>query len=160
MLETARKYAIISSDLNPTGIISILSAANSLFIVGLYDQAVENYEKALKVAPHPPGNVKLNYALALTYLKEYEKAYKLASELSENEQYFGGSQMGALGIRAFIDMEKGRSNDAKKVAERILEIDSSINFKKLRRSMKTFIIMDRSFMKKLTSVLEDAGIPS
>ena len=160
MLETARKYAIISSDLNPTGIISILSAANSLFIVGLYDQAVENYEKALKVAPHPPGNVKLNYALALTYLKEYEKAYKLASELSENEQYFGGSQMGALGIRAFIDMEKGRSNDAKKVAERILEIDSSINFKKLRRSMKTFIILDRSFMKKLTSVLEDAGIPS
>ena len=160
MLETARKYAIISSDLNPTGIISILSAANSLFIVGLYDQAVVNYEKALKVAPHPPGNVKLNYALALTYLKEYEKAYKLASELSENEQYFGGSQMGALGIRAFIDMEKGRSNDAKKVAERILEIDSSINFKKLRRSMKTFIIMDRSFMKKLTSVLEDAGIPS
>ena len=74
MIETARKYAINSSDLNPTGIISILSAANSLFIVGLYDQAVENYEKALKVAPHPPGNVKLNYALALTYLKEYEKS--------------------------------------------------------------------------------------
>ena len=105
LIETARKYAINSSDLNPTGIISILSAANSLFIVGLYDKAVENYEKALMVAPHPPGNVKLNYALALTYLKEYEKAYKLASELSENEQYFGGSQMGALGIRAFIDME-------------------------------------------------------
>ena len=146
--------------MNPRGIISILSAANSLFIVGLYDQAVENYEKALKVAPHPPGNVKLNYALALTYLKEYNKAYKLASELSENEQYFGGSQMGALGIRAFIDMEKGRSNDAKKVAERVLEIDGSINFKKLRRAMKAFIIMDRSFMKKLAGTLEKAGIQS
>ena len=160
LLEAAKKYALNSSDLNPTGIISILSAANSLFIVGLYDQAVENYEKALKVAPHPPGNVKLNYALALTYLKEYEKAYKLASELSENEQYFGGSQIGALGIRAFIDMEKGRSNDAKKVAERILEIDGSINFKKLRRAMKTFIITDRSFMKKLAGTLEKAGIQS
>ncbi len=68
--------------------------------------------------------------------------------------------MGALGIRAFIDMEKGRSNDAKKVAERILEIDGSINFKKLRRAMKTFIIMDRSFMEKLSSNLEKAGIPS
>jgi|TARA_E500000178_G_scaffold157469_1_gene157198 hypothetical protein len=46
-------------------------------------------------------------------LKEYEKAYKLASELSKNEQYPEGSQLGALGIRAFIDMEEGRSSDAK-----------------------------------------------
>ena len=137
-----------------------MSAANSLFIVGLYDKAVENYEKALMVAPHPPGNVKLNYALALTYLKEYEKAYKLASELSENEQYFGGSQLGALGIRAFIDMEEGRFSDAKNLAKKILEIDGSVNFKKLRRSMKTFIIMDKSFMGKLSSNLEQAGIPS
>ncbi len=156
----ARTFAKKASDLNPKSIISILSAANSLFIVGLHDQAIENYEKALKVAPHPPGNVKLNYALALTYLKEYNKAYKLASELSENEQYFGGSQMGALGIRAFIDMEEGRSNDAKKVAKRILEIDGSIKFKKLRRAMKTFIIMDKSFIKKLASTLEKAGISS
>ena len=36
--------------------------------------------------------------------------------------------------------------NAKKVAERILEIDGSINFNKLRRAMKTFIIMDRDFM--------------
>jgi tetratricopeptide (TPR) repeat protein len=160
LFDAARRFAIKASDLNPKGIISLLSAANSLFIVGLYDQAVENYEKALIVAPHPPGNVKLNYALALTYLKEYEKAYKLASELSENEQYFGGSQLGALGIRAFIDMEEGRSSDAKNLAKKILEIDGSVNFKKLRRSMKTFIIMDKSFMGKLSSNLEQAGIPS
>tara|TARA_A100001011_G_scaffold31482_1_gene30457 strand:- start:436 stop:606 length:171 start_codon:yes stop_codon:yes gene_type:complete len=50
--------------------------------------------------------------------------------------------------------------NAKKVAERILEIDGSINFNKLRRAMKTFIIMDRDFMKKLSDVLESAGIPS
>ena len=68
--------------------------------------------------------------------------------------------MGALGIRAFIDMEEGRSNDAKKVAKRILAIDDSINFRKLRRAMKTFIIMDKSFMKKLASSLEKAGISS
>ena len=68
--------------------------------------------------------------------------------------------MGVLGIRAFIDMEEGRSNDARKVAERILKIDGSINFKKLRRAMKTFIIMDRSFMGKLADTLEEAGIPS
>ena len=68
--------------------------------------------------------------------------------------------MGALGIRAFIDMEEGRSNDAKKVAKRILAIDDSINFRKLRRAMKTFIIMDKSFMKKLASTLEKAGISS
>ena len=160
LFDAARKFAKKASDLNSKGIISILSAANSLFIVGLYDQAVENYEKALKVAPHPPGNVKLNYALALTYLKEYNKAYKLASELSENEQYFGGSQMGALGIRAFIDIEEGRSNAAKKVAKWILEIDGSIYFRKLRRAMKTYIIMDKSFMKKLASSLEKAGISS
>mgnify|MGYP003324673425 CR=1 FL=1 len=78
LFDAARNFAKKASDLNPKGIISILSAANSLFILGLYDQAVENYDKALKVAPHPPGNVKLNYALALTYLKEYEKAYKLS----------------------------------------------------------------------------------
>ena len=126
----------------------------------MYDQAVENYEKALIVAPHPPANVKLNYALALTYLKEYEKAYKLASELSENEQYFEGSQLGALGIRAFIDMEEGRSSDAKYLTQKILEIDSSVNFKKLRRAMKTFIIMDKSFMGQLSGKLEEAGIPS
>ncbi len=160
LLDAARNFAKKASDLNPKGIISILSAANSLFIVGLYDQAVENYEKALKVAPHPPGNVKLNYALALTYLQEYERAYKLAAELSENEQYFEGSQMGALGIRAFIDMEKGRSSEAKKLTKRILEMDSSVNFNKLRRAMKTFIIMDRSFMGKLSDGLEKAGIPS
>ena len=160
LFDIAKKYAIKASDLNPTGIISILSAANSLFIVGLYDEAKENYEKALKVAPHPPGNVKLNYALALTYLKEYEKAYQLASDLSENEQYFGGAQLGALGIRAFIDMEEGRSSDAKNLTKKILEIDGSINFNKLRRAMKTFIIMDRSFMGKLSSTLEKAGISS
>ena len=68
--------------------------------------------------------------------------------------------MGALGIRAFIDMEEGRSNDAKKVAKRILDIDGSINFKKLRRAMKTFIIMDRSFINKLAGTLEKAGIKS
>ena len=68
--------------------------------------------------------------------------------------------MGALGIRAFIDMEKGRLNDAKKLAERILEIDGSIDFKKLRRAMKTFIIMDRSFMEKLSTTLKKAGIES
>ena len=160
LFDIAKKFAIKASDLNPTGIISILSAANSLFIVGLYDEAKENYEKALKVAPHPPGNVKLNYALALTYLKEYEKAYQMASDLSENEQYFGGAQLGALGIRAFIDMEEGRSSDAKNLTKKILEIDDSINFNKLRRAMKTFIIMDRSFMKKLSSTLEKAGISS
>ena len=160
LFDAARKFAIKASDLNPKGIISILSAANSLFIVGLYDQAVKNYEKALKVAPHPPGNVKLNYALALTYLKEYEKAYKLAAELSENEQYFQGSQLGALGIRAFIDMEEGRSSDARNLTKKILEIDGSVNFKKLRRAMKTFIIMDKSFMGKLASTLEKAGISS
>ena len=126
----------------------------------MYDQAVENYEKALKVAPHPPGNVKLNYALALTYLEEYEKAYNLAAELSENEQYFEGSQLGALGIRAFIDMEEGRSSDARNLTKKILEIDSSINFKKLRRAMKTFIIMDKSFMENLASTLKKAGISS
>ena len=160
LFDAARKFAIKGSELNPKGIISILSAANSLFIVGLYDQAVENYEKALKVAPHPPGNVKLNYALALTYLEEYEKAYKLAAELSENEQYFEGSQLGALGIRAFIDMEEGRSSDARNLTKKILEIDGSVNFKKLRRAMKTFIIMDKSFMEKLASTLKKAGISS
>ncbi len=160
MLDAARNFAKKASDLNPKGIISILSAANSLFIVGLYDQAVENYEKALKVAPHPPGNVKLNYALALTYLQEYESAYQLAAELSENEQYFEGSQMGALGIRAFIAMERGSSSEAKKLTKRILEMDSSVNFNILRRAMKTFIIMDRSFTGKLSDGLEKAGIPS
>ena len=160
LFEVAKKYAIKASDLNPTNIISILSAANALFIVGMYNEAKENYQKALNIAPHPPGNVKLNYALALTYLKEYEKAYELASELSENEQYFGGSQLGALGIRAFIDMEEGRSSDAKNLTKKIMEIDGSINFNKLRRAMKTFIIMDRSFMGKLASTLEKAGISS
>ena len=90
----------------------------------------------------------------------HEKAYELASELSENEQYFGGSQLGALGIRAFIDMELGRSSNAKNLTKKILEIDRSINFNKLRRAMKTFIIMDRSFMGKLASTLEKAGISS
>ena len=93
-------------------------------------------------------------------MKEYEKAYKLASELSKNEQYPEGSQLGALGIRAFIDMEEGRSSDAKNITKKILEIDRSINFNKLRRSMKTFIIMDRSFMEKLADTLEKAGISS
>ena len=55
-------------------------------------------------------------------------------------------------------MVENRSSDAKKLTERILEIDSSINFKKLRRAMKTFIIMDRSFMEKLSTTLEKAGI--
>ncbi len=68
--------------------------------------------------------------------------------------------MGALGIRAFIDIEEGRLNDAKKIAERILEIDGSINFKKSRRAMKTFIIMDKDFMLKLSNNLENVGIKS
>ena len=55
---------------------------------------------------------------------------------------------------------EGAANDASKIAKRILEMDGSINFKKLRRAMKTFIIMDKSFMGKLSSNLEKAGIPS
>ena len=57
-------------------------------------------------------------------------------------------------------MEEGRSGDAKNVTKKILEIESSINFNKLRRAMKTFIIMDRSLMGKLAGTLEKAGISS
>ena len=118
-------------------------------------------EECLPIVPYRNGLVLRGYDVVEYHnLKEYEKAYKLASELSENEQYFGGSQLGALGIRAFIDMEEGRSGDAKNVIKKILEIDGSINFDKLRRAMKTFIIMDRSFMGKLASTLEKAGISS
>ena len=57
-------------------------------------------------------------------------------------------------------MEEGRSSDARNLTKKILEIDGSVNFKKLRRAMKTFIIMDKSFMGKLASTLEKAGISS
>ena len=57
-------------------------------------------------------------------------------------------------------MEEGRSSDARNLTKKILEIDGSVNFKKLRRAMKTFIIMDKSFMEKLASTLKKAGISS
>lgn len=158
--EKAQEYAIKSSDLNPKNIISILSSANALFTLGLHEKALENYEKALRVAPHPPGNVKLNYSLALMYLGKYEKSLKLANELSENEQYFGGSQLGGLGILTFIAMQEDRRNDAKRLANKILEIDSNMTFDKLRRHMKTFIIMDKAFMKKIKESLVESGIPA
>jgi adenylate cyclase len=158
--EKAQEYAIKSSDLNPKNIISILSSANALFTLGLHEKALENYEKALRVAPHPPGNVKLNYSLALMYLGKYEKSLKLAKELSENEQYFGGSQLGGLGILTFIAMQEDRRNDAKRLANKILEIDSNMTFDKLRRHMKTFIIMDKAFMKKIKESLVESGIPA
>ena len=158
--EKAQEYAIKSSDLNPKNIISILSSANALFTLGLHEKALENYEKALRVAPHPPGNVKLNYSLALMYLGKYEKSLKLANELSENEQYFGGSQLGGLGILTFIAMQEDRRNDAKRLANKILEIDSNMTFNKLRRHMKTFIIMDKAFMKKIKESLVESGIPA
>ena len=158
--EKAQEYAIKSSDLNPKNIISILSSANALFTLGLHEKALENYEKALRVAPHPPGNVKLNYSLALMYLGKYEKSLKLANELSENEQYFGGSQLGGLGILTFIAMQEDRRNDAKRLADKILEIDSNMTFDKLRRHMKTFIIMDKAFMKKIKESLVESGIPA
>ena len=85
----AKEYALKAAELNPRGIISILAAANSLFTVGLFNEALVNYEKALAVAPHPPANVKLNYSMALLYLENYDKANDLATDLSENEQYFG-----------------------------------------------------------------------
>ena len=158
--EKAQEYAIKSSDLNPKNIISILSSANALFTLGLHEQALKNYEKALRVAPHPPGNVKLNYSLALMYVGNYEKSLKLANELSENEQYFGGSQLGGLGILTFIAMQENRRNDAKKLANKILEIDSNMTFDKLKRHMKTFIIMDKAFMKKIKESLIESGIPA
>ena len=158
--EKAQEYAIKSSDLNPKNIISILSSANALFTLGLHEKALENYEKALRVAPHPPGNVKLNYSLALMYLGKYEKSLKLAKELSENEQYFGGSQLGVLGILTFIAMQEDRRNDAKRLANKILEIDSNMTFDKLRRHMKTFIITDKAFMKKIKENLVESGIPA
>ncbi len=158
--EKAQEYAIKSSDLNPKNIISILSSANALFTLGLHEKALDNYEKALRVAPHPPGNVKLNYSLALMYLGNYEKSLKLANELSENEQYFGGSQLGGLGILTFIAMQENRTSDAKKLANKILEINSNMTFDKLRRHMKTFIIMDKAFMKKIKESLVESGIPA
>jgi class 3 adenylate cyclase/TolB-like protein len=158
--EKAQEYAIKSSDLNPKNIISILSSANALFTLGLHEKALKNYEKALRVAPHPPGNVKLNYSLALMYVGNYEKSLKLANELSENEQYFGGSQLGGLGILTFIAMQENRRNDAKKLANKILEIDSNMTFDKLKRHMKTFIIMDKAFMKKIKESLIESGIPA
>ena len=85
---------------------------------------------------------------------------KLAKELSENEQYFGGSQLGGLGILTFIAMQEDRRNDAKRLANKILEIDSNMTFDKLRRHMKTFIIMDKAFMKKIKESLVESGIPA
>ena len=41
-----------------------------------------------------------------------------------------------------------------------MEIDGSITFNKLRRALKIFIIMHRSFMEKLANTLEKAGISS
>ena len=57
-------------------------------------------------------------------------------------------------------MEEGRSSEAKNLTKKIFEIEENINFNKLRRAMKTFIIMDRSFMEKLAGTLEKAGISS
>jgi len=156
----AREYAIKAADLNPRGIISILAAANSLFTVGLFEKSIENYEKALAVAPHPPANVKLNYSMALMYLENYEKANKLATDLSENEQYFGGSQLGGLGIKTFIAMQTGQKSEAKKLVEKIVELDPNINWNSLRRAMKTFIITDDEFLEKLQQTLIKAGIPA
>ena len=68
--------------------------------------------------------------------------------------------MGALGIRAYIDIDEGRLSDAKKLTKKILEIDNSVNFNKLRRAMETFIIMDKDFMLKISRSLENAGIHS
>ena len=94
------------------------------------------------------------------YMGKYNESYALANELSENEQYFGGSQIGGLGIMTFIAMQQGRKAEGRKLATRILEIDNTINFKKLRRAMKTFIIVDKVFMLKLKETLEEAGIPA
>ena len=160
LLKVAREYALKASALNPTDIISVLAAANSLFTLSLHEMAIENYEKALNIAPHPPANVKLNYSLALMYLKQYDKSYALATDLSENEQYFGGAQIGGLGIKTFIAMEEGRKNDARKYVERILKLDNNIKFNTLRRAMKTFFIIDKTFMKELKTKLIEAGIPA
>ena len=160
LLKVAREYALKASALNPTDIISVLAAANSLFTLSLHEMAIENYEKALNIAPHPPANVKLNYSLALMYLKQYDKSYDLATDLSENEQYFGGAQIGGLGIKTFIAMEEGRKNDARKYVERILKLDNNIKFNTLRRAMKTFFIIDKTFMKELKTKLIEAGIPA
>ena len=160
LLKVAREYALKASALNPTDIISVLAAANSLFTLSLHEMAIENYEKALNIAPHPPANVKLNYSLALMYLKQYDKSYALATDLSENEQYFGGAQIGGLGIKTFIAMEEGRKNDARKYVERILKLDNTIKFNTLRRAMKTFFIIDKTFMKELKTKLIEAGIPA
>ena len=80
--------------------------------------------------------------------------------MSENEQYFGGAQIGGLGIKTFIAMEEGRKNDARKYVERILKLDNNIKFNKLRRAMKTFFIIDKTFMKELKTKLIEAGIPA
>jgi tetratricopeptide (TPR) repeat protein len=143
----AKEYALKAAELNPRGIISILAAANSLFTVGLFNEALVNYEKALAVAPHPPANVKLNYSMALLYLENYDKANDLATDLSENEQYFGGSQLGGLGIKTFIAMQREQKSEAKRLVEKMVEIDPDIKWSSLRRAMKTFIITDEKFSR-------------
>jgi hypothetical protein len=57
-------------------------------------------------------------------------------------------------------MQENRRNDAKKLAKKILEIDSNMTFDKLKRHMKTFIIMDKAFMKKIKESLVESGIPA
>ena len=96
------------------------------------------------------------------YLGKYEKSLKLANELSENEQYFGGSQLGSLGILTFIarKVQENNRNDAKKMANKILQIDSNMTFDKLRRHMKTFIIMNKALLKKIKESLVESGIPA
>ena len=92
------------------------------------------------------------------YMGKYNDFYALANELSENEQYFGGSQFGGLGIITFISMQQGRKAEGRKLAIRILENDNSINLKKSRRAMKTFIIVDKVLMLTLKETLEEAEI--
>ena len=76
--------------------------------------------------------------------------------------YFGIVAAGGSGARLNPETPKQYLEINKRS---ILEISvgtllNSVNFKKLRRAMKTFIIMDKSFMGQLSGKLEEAGIPS
>jgi hypothetical protein len=57
-------------------------------------------------------------------------------------------------------MQTGQKSEAKKLVEKIVELDPNINWNSLRRAMKTFIITDDEFLEKLQQTLIKAGIPA
>ena len=121
--------------------------------MGKPEQAIELYNKAIRLCPFPPSYYYLNFGNAYRAMGRYEKAiaeYKNALHLTPKN------------VLAFIGLAvcyclSGLWEQSRKAADEVLKLNSNYSIKVFMKSQSTD---NKELMRSWSNALRKAGIPA